>query len=250
MRKLVFLFMLITCSLGLEAQVNVKDSLVSAPLIGFSFGYHYPGADMAKRFGPNSDIGLTFVYKAKKGWLYGGHASYLFGNNIEEKGIFDSIAGPDGSLINQNGQIANVRTYQRGWNMYAGGGKIFDIWNLNPNSGPMVFAGVGFLQHKLRIEDVGNQSPQLAGDYKKGYDRLTNGIAFSEFIGYMFLGSNRKVNFFAGFELTQAFTQSRRSWDYDLMRKDVTKRTDLLYGFRAGWILPLYKRMPKEYYYY
>lgn len=249
MRKLILLLSLSLTLFSSQAQVNIKDSAVAVPLLGFSYGYHFPGGDLAKRFGPNSDAGISGFYKTRGNWLLGGTLSYLFSNNVNERGILDSIAG-GGAIIDQNGRFADVRLYQRGWNFYAGGGKVFDVWNMNPNSGPFVLAGVGFLQHKIRIEDIGNQSPQLAGDYKKGYDRLTNGISASQLIGYLFLGSKRKVNFFAGLEFTQAFTRSRRSWDFDLMRKDETKRIDLLYGFRAGWILPLYKRLPKEIYYY
>jgi len=48
------------------------------------------------------------------------------------------------------------------------------------------------------------------------------------------------VNFYVGFEFNQAFTQSRRSFDYDRMAVDTLKRVDLLSGVRVGWILPFY----------
>jgi hypothetical protein len=56
-------------------------------------------------------------------------------------------------------------------------------------------------------------------------------------------------NFYIGIELMQAFTMNRRSYNFDTMETDYTKRTDLLFGLRAGWILPLYARAPKAYYY-
>jgi hypothetical protein len=93
-------------------------------------------------------------------------------------------------------------------------------------------------------------SPQLAGDLKKGYDRLTNGPSVSEYFGYTYLSNNRLLNFFVGLECSQAFTKDRRIWDYQMMKPDDSQRLDLLYGLRAGWILPLYKRVPKAYYYY
>lgn len=233
-----------------NAQVSIRDSSISTPLLGFSFGVHLPEGDLVKRFGPNSDVGFSYMHKTKKNWIYTGHISYLFGKEVKENGILDSIRDNNGYIIDQNGQYADVRLYERGWNIYAGGGKLFPVWGPNPNSGILAMGGIGFLQHKIRIEDIGNQSPQLTGDYKKGYDRLTNGLAFTEFIGYLYLSNRRLVNFYAGVEFTQGFTQSRRSWDYDLMRKDETKRTDLLWGVRAGWVLPLYKRAANKFYYY
>jgi hypothetical protein len=82
--------------------------------------------------------------------------------------------------------------------------------------------------------------PQLTGNYKKGYDRLTNGLAINEFIGYQMLSTNKRVNFYFGFEFTQGFTQSRRDFDFDTRSADTQKRFDSLMGIRAGWILPFY----------
>lgn len=250
MRKLYVSLLLIVLVFTANAQVSVKDSAIAAPLLGFSFGYHQPGGDLYDRFGPHTDIGFSFLYKTKKNLLIGIHGSYLFSNNVKETGILDSLRDSNGFIINQNGQYAEVRLFERGWNIHAGIGKLFDVWGPNPNSGFFVYAGAGYLQHKIKIDDIGNQSPQLAGDYRKGYDRLTSGLAFTEMAGYIFLSNKRLVNFFAAIELTQGFTQSRRSWDFDLMRRDTQKRIDLAYGVRAGWILPLYKKVPNEYYYY
>jgi hypothetical protein len=34
------------------------------------------------------------------------------------------------------------------------------------------------------------------------------------------------------------------------MQPDTQKRFDTLWGIRIGWILPLYPRTPKDYYYF
>ena len=156
--------------------------------------------------------------------MYGIDGSYIFGNNISESGILDSIVTSDGQIINSNGQYATVRQFERGFTVMGKFGKLFSVLGPNKNSGIFCLGGLGFLQHKIRIDDIGNSSPQLSKEYKKGYDRMTNGIAASEFVGYKYLSNKRMVNFFFGFEFYQAFTKSRRSWDYDLMRADTTNK--------------------------
>ena len=182
--------------------------------------------------------------------MYGANISYLFGNKLKESGVLDSIKTADGHVINQNGIYAEVRLFERGFTGALNFGRLFNIWNRNPNSGIFFMAGAGFIQHKIKIDDIGNASPQLSKEMKKGYDRLTNGFAVTESIGYLFLGNKKTINFFGCIDVMQGFTEGRREWDYDLMRSDSGKRFDLLYGIRFGWILPLYKRTPDLYYYY
>jgi hypothetical protein len=232
------------------SQVYVKDSLLSCHLIGASYAVQLPGADMAARFGFNSNTSLSYLYKTKKNWLYGADLSYIFGNRLREKGVLDSIKTADGHVINQNGIYADVRLFERGYTASLKFGKVIPKLGPNRNSGIFCLGSIGFMQHKIRIDDIGNASPQLTKEMKKGYDRLTNGIALSEFIGYLYLGNKRTVNFFAGLEFWQGFTQGRRAWNYDLMATDNSKRLDLLYGLRFGWILPIYKRNSNQFYYY
>lgn len=241
------------CFLYLCAQAqrgSLKDSSMAVSLIGSSYAFQLPGADMARRFGFDSDIRLSYFFKSKKNWLFGCDISYMFGNRINERGILDSIKTSDGHVIASTGEYAEVRMFERGITASVKAGKLFSFWAPNPNSGFFALGSAGFLQHKIRIDVVENNAPQLTKEMKKGYDRLTNGFATSEFIGYLFLGNNRLVNFYGGFEFIQGFTQGRRPWLYDLMQPGTDKRLDLLYGIRVGWILPLYKRTTDEMIYY
>lgn len=247
--KYLFIFLLFF-TLRLTAQVNIKDSAIATPLIGVSYSYQMPAGDMADRFGNNSAIQLNVEYKTRKQWIFGANGSYFFGKDIREKGMFDSIVTSDGNIINRNGEFADIRVYERGFTISATAGRMFAFKNPNPNSGLVLNVGIGFMQHKLRIETIGNNVPQLDKEYKKGYDRLTNGILISENLGYMYLSNSRLVNFYIGFECMQGFTQSRRSFDYDLMKRDTQKRLDILYGGKIAWILPLYKKAPQEFYIY
>ena len=242
-----FIFFL---SISSTAQVSVKDSSIYTPLIGLSYSYQIPSVDMAKRFGNSSAIHLNLDFKTKKQWTFGINGNYLFGKDIKEKSIFDSIINSDGNIISQNGEFADIRLYERGFSVSVTAGRLFTFKKPNPNSGIVFNIGLGFIQHKIRIETIGNNVPQLSKEYKKGYDRLSNGILLSQNFGYLYLSNNRLVNFYVGFECMQGFTKSRRSFDYDLMKQDTKKRLDVLYGGKIAWILPLYKKAPQSFYYY
>lgn len=244
---LAFVFIIPIVSI---AQVSVRDSSVFIPMLGITYAYQIPGGDMKDRFGSNSNIGGTFQIKLKSNWIFGADFNYLFGNKIKGSDtLFSDISTSDGYIINSSGEYTDVFLYERGFYTSVRFGKLFPVLGPNPNSGPLVMGGVGLLQHKIRIENPNNTAPQISGDYKKGYDKLTNGIGISEFLGYMYMGNQRLISFYAGFEFTQAFTRSRRSYDFNLHGYDATKRVDLLWGIKAGWIIPFYKRAPAGYYY-
>jgi hypothetical protein len=233
-----------------HAQLGIKDSSILVPLLHFSYAGQLPGGDLAKRFGYSSNLALNFTVKTKKNWMFGVDFTYIFGDQVKGS-MLDSITTKvEHMVIDVNGELADVRFYERGFSATAWVGKLLPVLGPNPNSGIVVNLGAGFLEHHIRIEDIGNRSPQLAGILVKGYDKLTNGPSVSEYIGYSYLSNSRFINFFFGFEFMQAFTQDRRDWDYQMMKKDDAKRIDMLSGIRAGWILPLYKRIPKERYYY
>jgi hypothetical protein len=242
----VVIFILFMKFLSVSAQVSVKDSCIKIPMFFAHYAFQVPGNDMANRFLDNSNLGAGFLFKTKKNLLFGADINYIFRDAVKENNILQSISTPDGFIIDGNGQPADVSLTERGFYTSLKCGKIFSILNPNPNSGVVAIGSVGFLQHKINISNPNNTAPQIAGDYKKGYDRLTNGIAFSEFIGYMYFSKNRLTSFFAGFEFVQAFTKNRRDINFDTQTKDYSKRTDLLSGFKIGWIIPLYPKIRND----
>ncbi len=231
------------------SQVNLKDSIISTSLIQATYSFQIPGNDLSERFLSDNAIGLGYLYKTRKNWFFGADGFFMFRDTIKETGILDSITTSDGNIIDGNGTFAEVHLYERGFHIGFEAGKLFPVWGPNQNSGIIVMGGMGLLQHKIRIENRDNTASQITGDYKKGYDRLTNGLALSQFIGYMYLGNSKLVSFYAGIEIIEAFTQNRRSYNFDLMGPDNTKRMDLLYTIKVGWIIPLYKRSPDAFYY-
>ncbi|MEI6747779.1 MAG: hypothetical protein WCM93_01345 [Bacteroidota bacterium] len=233
------------------AQVNVKDSSIFATMLYPSFAYQIPGGDMKERFGSSASIGPGFMLKTKNNWLLLAEAGFIFGGDVKnEQTILENISTSEGWVIDGNGTYAEIHMYERGFSGMAGFGKIFSGLGPNPNSGIMLMLKGGYLQHKIRIENPGNAAPQVYGAYKKGYDKLSDGPALSGFVGYMFLGNNRLTSFFAGINFTQAWTRSRRIYDFHDMKKDDAVHMDQLYEFKVGWIIPFYKRASREFYYH
>lgn len=246
MKRLYTLFLNLSI-LPLLSQVSVKDSSIATPMIGISYAYQMPGGDMVARFGQNSHLQLNVDFKGHNNMIIGINGGYLFGGEVKEN-IFSNIANKDGSITNREGGLADIRLYERGFNVSATLGYLIHFKKPNPNSGVRFDLGFGFIQHKIRIETIGNNVPQLDKQYKKGYDRLTNGFLFSENVGYMYLSNNRLLNLYIGIESWQGFTQNRRSYNFDTMEHDGKHRIDILSGIRLVWILPLYRKAPSDFY--
>ncbi len=249
MKRIIVLFVCICLQLTGICQ-DVKDSLEKIPFFGFSYSFHLPSGDLSDRFGPSSSAGIGFHIKTKKNITLGFETGFIFGNVVREDNILDSVSANAGFIIDQNGQFATVRLFERGMTWTGNIGKLIPVIGPNPNSGILLSLGLGGMYHRIRIDDIGNRSPQLTGDYKKGYDRLTSGYTISEFIGYIHFGNKKKINFFAGIESFQSFTKSRRTYNFDTMEQDTRQRFDMLTGVRLGWMLPLYKKTAKEIYYH
>ena len=251
-RFLILLAALAWClpSFKANAQGSVKDSTIFSPNFSFHFGWQWPSGDMEERFGSNGVAGASFNIKDRRNFIYGIDFSYMFGTEVKEPGLLQNLYTDNGEILDNEGQVAPVFIQQRGYNLMLSVGKIFPWFGPNPNSGVMLKTGIGFMQHKIRIEHQENFINPLEGDYIKGYDRLTNGLAFSQFLGYYYMSNSRLANFYLGVEFIQGLTQGRRDFNFDTRTVDDEKRLDLLNGVKFGWIVPLYKRQPEEFYIY
>lgn len=240
MKKIIFTSALI-CVFNISfAQFNLRDSTVNGFLFITHYSYNFPGGDMVKRFGSNSAVGGNILYKFNKNWVLGLDGSFLFGNNVKEDSLFKQLQNTNGDIIGEDGFPVSINLFERGFFLGAKIGKSFRILGSNANSGLLISVSGGLLQHKIRIEVKEGNVPQLNKEYKKGYDRLSNGFAISEYIGFMHLDKRKLLNFHIGLEFFQGFTQSRRDWNFDANLQDNTSRLDLLYGIKIGWILPVY----------
>ena len=74
------------------------------------------------------------------------------------------------------------------------------------------------------------------------------GLLLTEFIGYQHMSNNRLTNFYIGIEASQGLTRGMRDYQIDLMAPLKEKRLDLLFGLRLGWIIPVFRQAPQEFY--
>jgi hypothetical protein len=237
-------------TINVSAQINVRDSLINASQISFSYTYQMPSADMAIRFGNNSNLGVQFNNKFKNNLFAQFSINYLFGSAVNEPTLMQSILTKEGNVLQSNGQAAIVRVFQRGISSHIGLGYVWNKFGINKNSGILIMVGGGYLQHRIRIENLGNTAPQLSKEYIKGYDRLCGGVMINQFIGYQLLSNRKFINFYFGFEFTQAFTVNLRAYNFDLGRPETGIRRDFLNGFKFGWIIPLYGQSTDKFYYF
>lgn len=249
MRKVFFICLLVLPQFLLAQK---RDTASTVSMFSAAYSYQIPGGDIAKRFGPNSTIGGSFMVKTKRNILLGVEGNFMFGNQLKDKSeaVFDNLRNSNGDIINSAGEESIYILSQRGFYLSGKAGKLIPVSSSNRNSGILINASAGLLQYKIRIDNDGNNTPQIIDGYKKGYDRLTNGLAISEFIGYLHISKNNYANFYAGVEFHQAWTKNRRDINFDTMQKDDALKKDFLYSFKLGWIIPLYKREPDKFYTY
>lgn len=233
------------------AQRNVRDSTIGTPWISVHYGLNWTAGDMAQRHGLLNHIGMFAGYKTRSNWVFGLDGAFMFGNDIKETGLFDHLTDDKGHITDINGDIAVVQVLSRGFYADVSVGKIFTVLSPNRNSGVYVNFGAGYLLHKYRIETTDQVIPQLELDYRKGYDRLTTGLNTEQLLGYAFMANQGIVNFYGGFYIQEGFTYNRRTVNFDQPDVPVSKdlRLDIQYGFKVAWLIPIYRRLPKEYYY-
>lgn len=249
MKRILFFLLQILVSLGSEAQnVSLKDSVVVANCIMVDGGIGLPMGDLADRFGIHGIAGGGWQFKSKQNFLFGTFGHYVFGSDVKEEGLFDNISNELGAIIGSDGELYRPALFQQGFDLMVEAGAITPLFAVNPNSGLAFTAGVGYFQHNIQIFIDETIAPQLAGDYSKGYDRLTGGVQFSQFIGYYLFSNKAFVNFRAGFEFRQAITRELRTFRFDGQDNTGENRLDMMVNFKATWILPVYQKPKRRFY--
>ena len=188
-------------------------------------------------------------FKLKSNLTFGLESQFLFGNTFKQEEIFDNLINEDGNITNMAGQQGDILLLLRGANFTAQLGYVFTKIGKGPNAGLWINGGLGYQFHKIRIEHTYDEIPQFKDPYIKGYDKLAMGVVAKQFIGYLQQGSKQYLNFYAGFEFAQGFNKNVRTYNFDTEGPEPELRLDLFYGFKVGWMIPIYKRQLQEYYY-
>lgn len=221
--------------------------------IDFHYNSNWTLGDLSKRYGYLNNIGAGMHFKSKNNFTIGFDASFIFGNNFKSEfdSVFSHLTDSYGNITDINGDIARVLVYSRGLYSNFILGQLIPLNKNKPRDYLWVKIGIGYLQHRFRIETNSQVVPQIEQDYRKGYDRFTNGINFSQSVSYAFIPEERYYNFHVGFYIQEGLTYNRRTLNLDQPDVPVSKdlRMDIQIGLRAGWLIPFYKAQPKDYYF-
>ena len=248
--SLLVAFLLSIPAFAVAQAGSHKDSSISMTLVIPSYAFQVPFVDLKNRFGVNSNIGMNVIYKHKARWFLEAQGCLIFGSNVEQPGLFSNLVTSQGDIIGTDGKFADVRVFERGYCITVGGGKIWSASRPNPNCGFFVSAGAGYIRHKIKIEDKTDVVPAIQDDYAKGYDRMTSGFCLRQSVGYIFISNRKLFNFYVAVEGVEGFTKERRTINFDEEKGNTSSRTDVLLGFRIGWVLPIFKAAPEKYYLY
>jgi hypothetical protein len=224
-----------------------SDRIPSVIHLPFSYKIQWPTGELADRFGQNFAVsaGLHY-YPNDSRWYVGGEGSFLFGQTVKRDVLY-RLRSPQGFIIGNDRQIADVFLRERGWTAAIEAGRVFGK-HAQLRRGIAAEVGAGILSHHIRVQDDSQSVPQVSGAYRKGYDYLTLGFMVSQSIGYQYSSRDKRINFRIGLEIMEAFTRNQRQINFDTFAAEPGRRMDVLWGVKATWILRLVTGEQEIYY--
>ena len=244
MKISVFIILLFCSFISFSQEKKIENQLIT-----FDYAYQLPIGTLSESFGNNSSIGMTYL-KNKSTFLYGIDVNFQFGNQVKNDSLFKLIATEDGLLINASGELDEVLLYERGFNSHLLFGKDLQV-SKNIPSRIYLYGGIGYLQHKIRIESNRTDLPQISKDYIKGYDNFTNGISTKLCIKYMYFDKNTNIKLYLGSEFINAFTKNNRPYNFGEMELNNTDfKLEQIIGFNFGVIIPINRNNEEKFHYY
>ncbi len=236
----IFLFLsfgLMLTGQGQERILSTKSGIFFDAFFGLgnSFG------DLKDRFGKHQSLGAGICYMPNKGFDFGIKLNYFFGSTVKED-VLAPYRTDFGHLIGIDGYLSDILLRERGLFTYVYLGDLIPLGNQEiMQHGLKVLLGIGYMEHKIRIQDDSRAVVQLQSDFGKGLDRLSNGLAGVTFVGYEFKSRNGKINFYTGLECAWGFTKNLRKWNYDTQSSDSNiRRNDILVQYKIAWYLPFF----------
>lgn len=227
---------------GLFAQQDKPEGKPpGAILIDLAYAMQQPEGDLKQTFNFNFNLGSRISYLSPDNWIFGINGEWLFSDNIKID-VLAPLRASSGELVELTGKSGLTQQGQRGMLFTAHVGRLIPLQKNTRRHNLEFRLGAGYLQHWVRIRLLGRPEdlPQLFGEYKKGYDRRTAGLALQQYAGYRYISKNRLVNLFIGLDFTEGFTYNQRYYNFDTREVDDKMHTDLLLGFRAGFTIPFF----------
>ncbi|THH40331.1 hypothetical protein [Neolewinella litorea] len=246
---LLLLWIIATTALFAQGLAG-ESNLDRAVLIGLDYGPFTTAGDLGDRFGSGFALGAGVDYLPRgRNWQFGFMAQFGFGSTVKED-VLANLRTDAGHVIGNQRQPANVQLRQRQFFVGPRLGYTLPIGD-NRRAGVKLTTAAGYFFSRIRIQDDPVQYvPQLDPAYQATYDRLSGGPALYQFIGYQQLSRNRRLNFYLGGDATLGFTQPLRSYDaLSYGPPPAGGRTDLVFGLRAGLILPIYQGEGRDIFY-
>ena len=239
-----------TFLLSLLISLNVTAQEIKQSAFTFNYNYQIPIGHLSNTYGDNSAVGGSYFLETIKNIFVGLEGSFRFGSNIKDSTIFENISTASGSIINGNGNYANINLMQRGFDGYFFAGYAYHIKDKNL-SGFYIYQGIGYLQHKIFIDTKNQNIPQLDEEMKRGYDKFSSGYSTKFSIDYKYYDKNGKFQISSGFNYTLAYTQNQRSYDFANNKPySDKKKWDKLLSIKAEIIIPIKRKNQEEFHYY
>lgn len=236
MKKVLNIFLMLLffahCMYGQEERT---DNFIA---FGASYGVDMPFADLADRFGTSFHAGISLdLFQNKFNGIFSLEGAIIFGENVEED-VLSTLRLNNGAILGADGAYADVFLRERGSYLGISMDKIIIPSKNNSHAGLALGFGVGVLQHKVKLQVESGNTPQFAGDYEKGYDRNSMGLALKQKIGYLNIGKRKSVNYEIALTVSEGFTKQTRSINFDTGQADNKSRFDVLIGIDFKWFIP------------
>jgi len=220
---------------------KTNDKPVDGAILGFGIGIgaNFAAGDLKDRYGNNLNFSINSEYITKNNWLINGEFLFLFGDNVKED-VLAPYRTPNGTILGDDNQIADIFLRERGLFLGIGLGKLFPFKE-QERSGLKLLIHAGILQHNIRFTDERNSVGQIRAGRYIGYDRLSRGFSLKETVSYKHLSKDRRLNFEFALDFIQGFTSEVRAYNFDTGLPSIQSRFDMLIGARIIWNLPFYR---------
>ncbi len=206
--------------------------------LNIQYGAQTPVLDMKNRFGTSLRTTVVLAYQpSKKRSVWSAAGFFQFGALVKEH-VFSNLLTPEGYLIGNDKNPAVIQLRQRAWFLGLGRG-----WRFNNKSVFLQRLNVdmygGFFQHKIRIQDDPSRVvPQISGEYRKGYDRLSNGPGALLNFSYNPTAKPLLTRFVVGIDLFASPTWNRRPVNFNTGVKDEAIFWVFQPGIHLGYHFP------------